>query len=61
LRWQQQRRECHYVAQELLFKVAKKELSKSDLSFITRHSLWDTIDFLRSNSLKIYFDKFPEN
>jgi len=64
LLWQQPQREFHYIAQELLFKVAKKTLEKEDLPFIesliVRHSWWDTIDFLAPKILKIYFDKFPE-
>lgn len=63
LLWQQPQRECHYLAQELFFKIAKKTLEKEDLAFIesllTRHSWWDTIDFLAPKILKIYFDKFP--
>lgn len=64
LLWQQPHRECHYLGQELLFKIAKRTLDKGDLSFIesliTRNSWWDTIDFLAPKILKIYFDKFPE-
>ena len=63
LLWQQPQRECHYLAQELLFKIGKKTIEQADLTFIesliTRHSWWDTIDFLAPKILKIYFDKFP--
>lgn len=64
LLWQQPQREFHYVGQELFFKIAKKTLAEEDLPFIesliTRHSWWDTIDFLAPKIVKIYFDKFPE-
>ena len=64
LLWQQPQREFHYVAQELFFKIAKKHISEEDLplieSLITRHSWWDTIDFIAPKIVKIYFDKYPE-
>lgn len=64
LLWQQPQRECHYLAQELLFKIGKKKIEEQDLTFIesliTRHSWWDTIDFLAPKIVKIYFDKFPD-
>jgi 3-methyladenine DNA glycosylase AlkD len=62
--WKQPQRECHYIALDLFYKVAKKMLEKKDMPFlewmIQTNSWWDTIDGIAPKIFKIYFDKFPE-
>jgi 3-methyladenine DNA glycosylase AlkD len=58
-------RELHYLAQELLGKVANKQINeKEDILFleylVLNNSWWDSVDFIAPKLMKIYFDKFPE-
>lgn len=62
--WNQPHRECHYLAQELLFQNLKKSLEKSDIVWlewlVLNNSWWDTVDFIAPKLISIYFKKFPE-
>ena len=62
--WQQKKRELHYLAQEILFKSAKKVINEiEDIELlewmITTNSWWDTVDFIAPKLMKYYFQKFP--
>lgn len=52
--WEQDYRECHYLAMDIIGKIEKK-LTINDLplieSFILKHSWWDTVDFLASHGI----------
>lgn len=62
--WSQAQRECHYLAQELLFQNLKKSLKKSDVIWlewlVLNNSWWDTVDFIAPKLIALYFKKFPE-
>jgi len=62
--WQQPQRECHYLAQELLFQNLKKNISKEDIEwmewFIINQSWWDTVDFIAPKLIALYFKKYPQ-
>lgn len=61
--WKKPEREIQYFAQELLQKYTKhyelKDISLFE-NIITHKSWWDTVDFIASNILGPYFNKFPE-
>lgn len=52
--WQQEFRDYHYIAMDIIAKI-EKTLTKNDLplieTFITNHSWWDTVDFLASHGI----------
>ena len=61
--YQQEEREFHYLGMELLFRSRSSwgpEVYDTLLSFVTRHSWWDTVDSIASNSFGAYFKKYPE-
>ena len=61
--WEQPQREFQYVAMELLQKTVKKdpkEIIELYEYLITNKSWWDTIDFIASNLVGVYFKRFPE-
>ena len=62
--WKQPQRECHYLALDIYYKVAKKMVEKKDMPFlewmIQTNSWWDTIDGIAPKIFRTYFDKFPE-
>ena len=62
--WRQPQRECHYLAQELLFQNLKKSLEKEDIIWlewlVLNNSWWDTVDFIAPKLIAIYFKIFPE-
>src|SRR5690554_927563 len=61
--WQEPQRELHYFAQEFFLKYVK-QLDKKDISIIeyliTYNSWWDTVDFIATKLLAVYFRLFPE-
>jgi 3-methyladenine DNA glycosylase AlkD len=61
--YEQDEREFHYLGMELLFRsrsIWKADVYDTLKSFVTRHSWWDTVDSLASNSFGAYFKMFPE-
>jgi 3-methyladenine DNA glycosylase AlkD len=62
--WNDPHRECQYIAQEMVRKCYKY-WDVSDLPFfenlVTTKSWWDTVDFIASNVIGRYFQKFPDN
>jgi 3-methyladenine DNA glycosylase AlkD len=58
------KRECHYVAQELMLRV-KKQWQVKDIDtlewMITINSWWDTVDNIASNLVGTYFKIFPDD
>ena len=62
--WQQPQREYQYFAMEFLGRASKKEESDSiDLYvyMITNKSWWDTVDFIATNLVGTYLQRFPEH
>lgn len=61
--WDAPQRELHYFAQELFFKY-KQQLEVSDISVIEcligHNAWWDTVDFIATKPLAVYFKKFPD-
>lgn len=61
----QKHREYHYCAVELSEKLLKKNIEETDINhiikLITTHSWWDTVDFVSSHCLGMYFKKYPNN
>ena len=61
---QQQQREFHYTAMEILEKELRGKFVKSDIDLIektvTTDSWWDTVDFLAKYLLGNYLTQFPE-
>ncbi|TNF47124.1 MAG: DNA alkylation repair protein [Bacteroidetes bacterium] len=62
--WDQDQRECQYVALDYINTWSKKEYSREDIELIyhliTTKSWWDTVDGLASNFMGKYFSLFPE-
>ena len=61
--WAQDEREYQMFAMEFLGKSAKKEgleIIKLYEFMITNKSWWDTVDYIASNLVGVYFQKFPE-
>ena len=61
--WQMPQREYQYFAMESLGKVAKKaDRGRIELYefLVTHKSWWDTVDYIASNLVGVYFQKFPE-
>ena len=62
--WDTPRREYQYVAMDLMAKV-KTKLVEEDIALIEelvlQKSWWDTVDFLASNMVGKYFEKFPQH
>lgn len=61
--WYQPQREYQYAAMDLLGKSARRE-DESILDLyqymIVEKSWWDTVDFIASNLVGVYFKNFPE-
>ena len=60
--WSQPQREYQYAAMDLLGRSAAKEKENIlDLYqfMIVEKSWWDTVDFIASNLVGVYFQKFP--
>ena len=61
--WEAEQRELQYFSMEYCAKY-KKHWSKTDMDFfeylITTKSWWDTVDFIASNIVGVYMQKFPE-
>jgi len=61
---QQQQREFHYAAMEILEKELRGKFIKEDINLIektlTTDSWWDTVDFLAKYLLGNYLSQFPE-
>ncbi|THF52681.1 DNA alkylation repair protein [Flavobacterium supellecticarium] len=61
---QQQQREFHYAAMEILEKELRGKFVKTDIELIektlTTDSWWDTVDFLAKYLLGNYLTQFPE-
>ena len=61
--WQAPQREYQYFAMELLGKQAKeaeKESIKLYEYIIIHKSWWDTVDYIASNLVGVYFSKYPD-
>lgn len=61
--WQADEREWQYICMELLGRKAKKaDESVIELYeyLIINKSWWDTIDYIASNLVGVYFQKYPE-
>ncbi len=61
--WQAPQRDYQYFAMEFLGKVAKKadrEIIGLYEYMITHKSWWDTIDYIASNLVGVYFTLYPE-
>lgn len=62
--WDQDQRECQYVALDYINTWSKKEYSREDIELIyhliTTKSWWDTVDGLAANFMGKYFNLFPE-
>jgi len=61
--WQASEREYQYFAMEFLRKSSKKE--SKDILYLYEHmiitkSWWDTVDFIASNLLGVYFTNYPD-
>lgn len=60
--WKRPEREYHYFAQELSFRY-QKQFEVDDIALfkfmITHNSWWDTVDFIATKPIKVYFKKFP--
>lgn len=60
--WHQPKRECHYIAIELL-ECHKKKFDENSIKlyekFTITNSWWDSVDSICSNLLDYYFKKFP--
>jgi 3-methyladenine DNA glycosylase AlkD len=56
-------RELHYCAIEILEKT-NKNWQKQDIVFfekiITTHAWWDTVDFISTHIIGVYFQKYPD-
>ncbi len=60
--WNRPQREYHYFAQELALRYKKQFEEKDILLFefmVTTNSWWDTVDFIATKLVKVYFKKFP--
>ncbi len=61
--WNEEQRELHYIAQELMFKF-KNNYQEEDIDWIEKmiltHSWWDTVDFLAANIVAHFFKSFPQ-
>ena len=62
--WQQPQREYQYFAMEFLGK-ARKEIDSDSIYLyvymITNKSWWDTVDFIATNLVGAYLQRFPEH
>lgn len=61
--WQAPQREFQYFAMESLGRTSKKadvDRIKIYEYMITQKSWWDTIDFIASNLVGVYFTKYPD-
>ncbi len=62
--WMMDQRECQYLAMDLMMKI-KRSIIEEDIELfeklIKTKSWWDTVDFLASNMIGSYFEKFPKN
>lgn len=61
--WAQDEREYQMFAMEFLGKSAKKEgleIIKLYEFMITNKSWWDTVDYIASNLVGVYFQKYPK-
>lgn len=60
--WEKPYREFHYVAMEFLL-LARKQWPEEIIDLfewlITHHSWWDTVDFIASNLVGPYFQRWP--
>lgn len=62
--WLKPHREYQYIAQELVLKYAKT-FEEDDIELIefmvTNQSWWDTVDFISTKLISVYFQKFPDH
>jgi len=63
LLWEKDEREFHHFGAELAYKF-KSNIEEEDLEFyqwmIVHKSWWDTVDFISSNLVGNYFQKYPQ-
>ncbi len=61
--WAKPQREYQYFSQELAFKYVK-QLEERDIELfefmVTHKSWWDTVDFISSKLMGVYFKKYPD-
>ena len=61
--WQQPQREYQYFAMEFLNKTARRSDTKIIelyVFMITNKSWWDTVDFIASNLVGVFLQRFPQ-
>ncbi|MDP5011299.1 MAG: DNA alkylation repair protein [Crocinitomicaceae bacterium] len=61
--WNQNEREFHYAAIDLLIRQPKKFIQEADSELmeflITTHSWWDSVDLIASHCVRNYCSQFP--
>jgi 3-methyladenine DNA glycosylase AlkD len=62
--WQEEFRESHYWAIQIMLKMKNNDFEPSDIDkfkfVIVNHSWWDSVDLIASNTLTQYSLQFPE-